>query len=205
MQLYDLDFADDLTLLSQTQQQMQEKTTSVAEASAAVGLNIHKGKSKILRYNAACTNPITNDGKALEDVNIFTYLGSIIDDYGGSDADVKARIGKARAAYLQLKDIWNSKQLSTNTKFRAFNTNDAVLALSSLAFTSESDPPCLLMMPPRYVNDYTCCRVSPPNVITLVYSVLYLRIFLLYSCMLRPSATGAATILVVLIWICSCT
>ncbi|VDP45978.1 unnamed protein product [Schistosoma curassoni] len=45
MQLDDLDFADDLALLSQTQQQMQEKTISVAAASAAVGLNIHKGKS----------------------------------------------------------------------------------------------------------------------------------------------------------------
>ncbi|VDP44613.1 unnamed protein product [Schistosoma mattheei] len=54
MQLDDLDFADDLALLSQTQQQMQEKTTSVA----AVGLNIHKGKSRILRYNTECTNPI---------------------------------------------------------------------------------------------------------------------------------------------------
>ncbi|VDO50534.1 unnamed protein product [Schistosoma margrebowiei] len=42
MQLDDLDFADDLALLSQTQQQMQEKTNSVAAAaSAAVGLNIH--------------------------------------------------------------------------------------------------------------------------------------------------------------------
>ncbi|VDP81753.1 unnamed protein product, partial [Schistosoma curassoni] len=35
MQLDDLDFADDLALLSQTQQQMQEKTTNVAAASAA--------------------------------------------------------------------------------------------------------------------------------------------------------------------------
>ncbi|VDO61705.1 unnamed protein product [Schistosoma margrebowiei] len=49
MQLDDLDFADDLNLLSQTQQQMQEKTNSVAAASAEVGPNIHKGKSKILR------------------------------------------------------------------------------------------------------------------------------------------------------------
>ncbi|VDP83579.1 unnamed protein product, partial [Schistosoma curassoni] len=35
MQLDDLDFADDLALLSQSQQQMQEKTNSVAAASAA--------------------------------------------------------------------------------------------------------------------------------------------------------------------------
>ncbi|VDP00101.1 unnamed protein product [Schistosoma mattheei] len=66
MQLDDLDFADDLALLSQTQQQMQEKTTSVAAASAAVGLNIHKEKSRILRYNTTCNNPITIDGEDLE-------------------------------------------------------------------------------------------------------------------------------------------
>ncbi|VDP35633.1 unnamed protein product [Schistosoma curassoni] len=94
MQLDDLDFADDLALLSQTQQKMQEKTTSVAAASAAVGL---KGKSKIVRYNTPCTNPITTDGEDLEDVKTFTYLGSIIIERGGSDADMKARIGKARA------------------------------------------------------------------------------------------------------------
>ncbi|VDP63853.1 unnamed protein product [Schistosoma curassoni] len=118
MQLDDLDFADDLSLLFQTQQQMQEKTNSVEAASAAAGLNIHKGKSRILRYNTACTNPITTDGEDLEDVKTFTYLSNIIDEQGRSDADVEARIGKARAAYLQLRNIWNLKQLSTNTKSR---------------------------------------------------------------------------------------
>ncbi|VDO86319.1 unnamed protein product [Schistosoma margrebowiei] len=62
MQLDDLDFPNDLALLSQTQQQMQEMTISVAAALAAVNLNIHKGKSKVLRYNTACTNLITIDG-----------------------------------------------------------------------------------------------------------------------------------------------
>ncbi|VDP74944.1 unnamed protein product [Schistosoma curassoni] len=107
-------FADDLALLCQTQQQMQEKTNSVAAASAAIGLNIHKGKSKILRYNTACDNSITLHGEDLEDVKALTYLSSIIDEHGGSDADVKAWIGKARAAYLQLRNIWNSKLLSVN-------------------------------------------------------------------------------------------
>ncbi|VDP33123.1 unnamed protein product [Schistosoma margrebowiei] len=99
-----------------------EKTTGVVTASTAVGLNIHKGKSKILRYNTACTNQITLGEEALEDVEIFTYLGSIIDEHGGCNADVKVRNGKARAAYLELKYIWDSKQLSTNTKVRIFNT-----------------------------------------------------------------------------------
>ncbi|VDP04899.1 unnamed protein product [Schistosoma mattheei] len=123
MQLDDLDLADDLVPLSHTQQQMQEKTTSAAAVSAIVGLNIHKEKSKILRYNTTCTNPITIDGEDLEDVKTFIYLGSIIDEHGGSDADVKVRIGKARTAYLQLKNIWKSKQLSTNTTVRIFNSN----------------------------------------------------------------------------------
>ncbi|VDP37735.1 unnamed protein product [Schistosoma curassoni] len=45
MQLDDLDFADDLALLSQTQQQMQ-KMTSIAAVSSAVGLNIRKEKAR---------------------------------------------------------------------------------------------------------------------------------------------------------------
>ncbi|VDO91257.1 unnamed protein product [Schistosoma mattheei] len=88
---------------------MQEKTTSVAAASAVVGINIHKRKSKILSYNTTYTNRITIDGEDFEDVKAFTYLSSIIDEHDGSDSDVKARIDKARAAYLQLQNIWNSK------------------------------------------------------------------------------------------------
>ncbi|VDP43343.1 unnamed protein product [Schistosoma margrebowiei] len=109
--------------LSYNKRKKDDKTNSVAAASTAVGLNIHKGKSKVLRYNTARTDPITIDGEDLEDVKTFTYLGSIIDEQGGSDADVKVWIGKARAAYLQLRNIWNSKQLSTNTKVRISNTN----------------------------------------------------------------------------------
>ncbi|VDO70344.1 unnamed protein product [Schistosoma margrebowiei] len=62
---------------------MQEKTIIVAAASTAVSLNIHKRKSKILRYNTPCTNPITIDGEDLGDVKTFTYLGSIIDEHAG--------------------------------------------------------------------------------------------------------------------------
>ncbi|VDO51533.1 unnamed protein product [Schistosoma margrebowiei] len=123
-QLEKLDFAHNLLLLHTNKYWSRKpKTTSVAAASAAVVLNIHKGRSKTLWHNTACTNPFTVDGEDLEDVKTFTYFVNIIDEHGGSDADVKARISKARAAYLQLKNIWNSKQLSTNTNIRIFNTN----------------------------------------------------------------------------------
>ncbi|VDP54870.1 unnamed protein product [Schistosoma margrebowiei] len=97
---------------------MQIKTASVAAVSASVGLSIHKGKTKVLIHNTESSNPITLDGETLEDVSSFTYLGSIIDEQGGSDAEIKARIGKARVVFLQLKDICNSKVLSTNIKVR---------------------------------------------------------------------------------------
>ncbi|VDP81373.1 unnamed protein product [Schistosoma mattheei] len=45
-QLEDLDFADNLALLSYTQM----KTPDIAAASALVGLSIHRGKGKILKY-----------------------------------------------------------------------------------------------------------------------------------------------------------
>ncbi|VDP44064.1 unnamed protein product [Schistosoma curassoni] len=77
---------------------IQMKTTSVAAASASVGLNIDKGKSKTFKYNTENTNPTTRDRET-------ERCGSTIDEQGGSDADVKVRVGKAMAAFLQLKNI----------------------------------------------------------------------------------------------------
>ncbi|VDP74324.1 unnamed protein product [Schistosoma curassoni] len=57
--LDDTDFADELALLSHTRERMQMKISRVSAASASVGLNIHKGKRKILKCNMENTNPVT--------------------------------------------------------------------------------------------------------------------------------------------------
>ena len=57
------------------------------------------------------------------DVSSFEYLGSRIDEHGGTDADVKARINKARSAFACLNKIWNTRSLSVHTKLRLFNSN----------------------------------------------------------------------------------
>ncbi|VDO49537.1 unnamed protein product [Schistosoma margrebowiei] len=44
MQLDDMDFIDDLTLLSHTHELRQTDTTSVAAGSTSIDLNIHNGK-----------------------------------------------------------------------------------------------------------------------------------------------------------------
>ena len=59
----------------------------------------------------------------------FTYLGSVIDSQGGTDADVKTRINKARIAFRLLKNFWASRDLSVNTKIGLFNTNAKAVLL----------------------------------------------------------------------------
>ena len=107
-QLDDLDFADDLALLSHNYQQMQEKTNLVSTTAMDIGLNINKDKSKILKINSSSMNVVTLNGSQLEEVQSFTYLGSIVDQPGGTDADVKSRIGKARVAFKLLNNICGS-------------------------------------------------------------------------------------------------
>ncbi|VDO96202.1 unnamed protein product [Schistosoma margrebowiei] len=103
-----------------THEQTQVGTASIATASISIGFNIHKRKNNIVKYNTENTNEITFEREAPETSN---YLLSIIDEHGRPDADVKESIGKARAAFLQLKNIWKSKQLSINYKVIIFNTN----------------------------------------------------------------------------------
>ncbi|VDO55001.1 unnamed protein product [Schistosoma margrebowiei] len=55
-QLDDFDFADDIAHLSHTHEQMKIKTASVAPVSASVGLNIHKEKTKVRKYNTENSN-----------------------------------------------------------------------------------------------------------------------------------------------------
>jgi len=53
--------------------------------------------------------PVKLEGNETDEVETFTYLGSIIDKHDGTDADVK--------------NIWSSKVLSLHTKIRLFNSN----------------------------------------------------------------------------------
>ena len=78
----DLDFADDLALLSHNHQEMQAKTSDLHHTSVQIGLMINKQKTRILRINAGTDEPVTIEGAELGEVESFTYLGSIIDKSG---------------------------------------------------------------------------------------------------------------------------
>ena len=53
----------------------------------------------------------------------FTYLGSIIDNTGGTEADINACVRKAQVAFSAMNKIWHSTTYSTQIKLRIFNTN----------------------------------------------------------------------------------
>jgi hypothetical protein len=82
---------------------MQNKTTSLASHSSQVGFHIHPDKTKILKINTSSTEDVKLRDNNLKEVKPFTYLGSIINQQGGTDADMKTRIGKARASCKALK------------------------------------------------------------------------------------------------------
>ena len=119
-QLHDLDFADDIALLSHNHRHAQDKVHSQATIAEMAGLNIKKSKTKTMRINSTNQAPIKLDNDDIEDVASFTYLGSVIAVDGGSERDVLVRIGKARTAFLLLRPVWRSKEISLRTKLRIF-------------------------------------------------------------------------------------
>ena len=76
-----------------------------------------------MKINPRSSTPILIHGTPLKEVEAFTYLGSVMDTTGGTDADVKSRINKARVVFNILRKTWSSKTISTNTKLCIFNSN----------------------------------------------------------------------------------
>ncbi len=122
-QLEDLDFADDLAILSSKHTHLQEKTDRLGLFAAQTGLTISTTKTQVMYINPRVTAPITNRGKPLEAVDNFTYLGSLISTDNGAQKDIKARLAKAQGAFARLHAIWKSRQYSLHTKIHLYNSN----------------------------------------------------------------------------------
>ena len=120
--LEDLDFSDDVALISSTQRHVQLKTNRLVENAERTGLRVNVEKCKVMRVNARNIEAITVNGLALEDVEKFTYLGATVCKQGGGEEDIKARLGKARGAFVKLNRVWNSSSVSRKTKIRLYKT-----------------------------------------------------------------------------------
>ena len=128
----DLDFADDLAVMSSTHNHLQEKSDRLCKYAKQTGLYINQKKTQVMCINTPTVAPITIDGEPLECVEDFSYLGSLISTEFGTQKDIKARLNKARGVFSQLRNIWKSKQYSLKTKLRLYNSNvKAVLLYGS--------------------------------------------------------------------------
>ena len=118
--LADLDFADDLALLSDKMQEMQELTSSLVNLAEKVGLRVNIGKTKIQKVACNEARNIQIKGENLVEVETFSYLGSGITSNGDVLYDVNCRIGKGAAAFNKLDRIWKTNKIDLKTKLRLF-------------------------------------------------------------------------------------
>jgi hypothetical protein len=90
---------------------------------AKVGLKINVNKSRKMCIAVNNNETLCIHSEAIERVTQFAYLGSIIDNTGGMEADTTARIRKAHIAFSALNKIRHSTAYSTQTKMSIYNTN----------------------------------------------------------------------------------
>ena len=99
---------------------MQFFIDSVVSFGSHVGLVVNPSKCKVLHSSVACPN-ISINGNPLENVNNFCYLGSMIASDGGSDNDIKIRIGKASTIFKSLRHcLFSRSDISLPLNFRVF-------------------------------------------------------------------------------------
>ncbi|KAG1678443.1 Canalicular multispecific organic anion transporter 2 [Nymphon striatum] len=112
--LEDLDFADDIALLSEFRKGIQEKTINVNRPAVKCGLRINSAKTNILRMNTTIKTKINIKDKAIEDVKRFKYLGGEMYDEGGTTKEIRKMI-QAENAALRLsssaKKYWTSGEV----------------------------------------------------------------------------------------------
>jgi hypothetical protein len=129
--LDDLDFADDITLLPSSKDHMQNKFNSLNNYATQTGFKINAGKTKVMRLNANNSQAITINEKDVDDVADSIYLGTTVSKTGGTNEDIRRRIGHARVAFNKLHKIWSSNQLNRKTMVKLFISNVITILLYS--------------------------------------------------------------------------
>src|ERR1700733_229235 len=132
--LNNLRFADDIDLMADSEKNLQELTDKVNNSSKRFGLKINEDKTKTMIIGKEHIDiRVKLEGKTLEQVTKFVYLGGLITEDGRCTADIRHRIILASAVFGKLDKIWKAKNISTRMKMRLYNT----LVKSVLLYGSE--------------------------------------------------------------------
>ena len=104
-----LRYADDTTLMAESEEELESLLMKVKEESEKVGLKLNIQKTKII-----ASGPITSwqiDGEIVETVANFIFLGSKITADGDCSHDVKRRLLFERKAMTNLDHILKSRDI----------------------------------------------------------------------------------------------
>ena len=111
-----LRYADDTTLIVESEEELKRLLMKVKEKSEKVGLNLNIQKTKIM-----ASGPITSwqiDGETVETVADFIFLGSQITADGDCSHEIKQRLLLGRKVRTNLDNILNSRDITLSTKVR---------------------------------------------------------------------------------------
>ena len=133
--LADVEFADDVALITDTIKEAQTFLLSLEDAARSVGLHMNEGKTKYLFVNTPRPVPaplVSSKGCGIEEVEDFVYLGSWI---ASSEHDFLVRKAKAWAACHRMRTIWQS-DMRRDLKINLFQaTVESILLYGSETWT----------------------------------------------------------------------
>ena len=129
----DLDFADDLALLTEEIEQAQEVLYRLEKEAEKVGLYCNAKKTEVQAFNQdGPVNIKAKNGETLKVVENFKYLGAWTES---SSTDIAVRKALAWSACHRLRKVWSSK-LRRQIKERLFlATVDSVLLYGAETWT----------------------------------------------------------------------
>src|SRR3989441_5395030 len=113
----DVRSADDQGMVAGTEMGLQRlmKKLNDSAKNFNMKINVQKTKTMVVRWDGGGVVNITVDGKRIEQVKSFKYLGSVITEDGRSHSDVKVRIAMAKDAFNKRKELL-TKGLSMTLK-----------------------------------------------------------------------------------------
>ena len=109
-----LRYADDTTLMAESEEELKSLLMKVREESEKVGLKLNIQKMKIM-----ASGPITSweiDGKTVETVSDFIFLGSRITADGDCSHEIKRRLLIGRKVMTNLDRVFKSRDITLPTK-----------------------------------------------------------------------------------------
>ena len=104
--LADLDYADDIALLSNNINNLQDLLDKLKENGRKVGLKINARKTEIMRTEHAQHGNISLNDQIVNNVSNFKYLGTVVSDTGSLEAEFSERLKKANQIMGMLSKIW---------------------------------------------------------------------------------------------------